>query len=189
MKKRKIQTKIEKHFDQCRLLPESLNESDRTVELVFTTSSPVRMYGYTDKGFEQFKEVLSMDPSHVKLERMKKGAPLLDSHDRFGGIRSQLGVVEDVWVSGDELQGRVRFSKQEAGEHAFQDVKDGIIKNASIGYRVYKYDDISSDDDKIRTLKAVKWEGLEISLVTVPADPRAQVRSEIETEKNDCEMK
>jgi HK97 family phage prohead protease len=188
MKTKKI--KIEqRHNDQCRLLPESVNDEERTVELVFTTSDAVKMYGYTDRGFEIFNESLSLEKGHVNLDRMKRGAPLLDSHDRYGGLQKQLGVVQDVWVDGDELHGRVKFSKKDEAETVYQDVKDGIIKNASIGYRVYKYDDISSDDDKIRTLKAVKWEGLEISLVTVPADPRAQVRSEIETEKNDCEIK
>lgn len=188
MKKRKLTTKIDKHFDKVRLLPESLNDADRTVEMVFTTSKPVRMYGFTDRGFEEFNETLSMDPSHVDLDRMKKGAPLLDSHDRFGGLGKQLGVVEDVWLNGEELHGRVRFSKRDEVEPFYQDVKDGIIKNASIGYRVYRYEDVSEDDDKIRTLRAVKWEGFEISLVTVPADSGAQVKSAKECEKNECEI-
>lgn len=188
MKTRKLTTKIEKHFDKCRLLPDSLNDNDRTVELVFTTSKPVRMYGFTDRGFEEFNETLSMEAGHVDLDRMKRGAPLLDSHDRFGGLGKQLGVVEDVWVEGDELHGRVRFSKRDDVEPFYQDVKDGIIRNASIGYRVYKYQDISEDDDKIRTLKATRWEGFEISLVTVPADSSAQVKSQNDSEKNECEI-
>jgi hypothetical protein len=49
---------------------------------------------------------------HVNLERMKRGCSLLDSHDRFGGIRSQLGVVQDVWVSGDELHGQSEVFKK-----------------------------------------------------------------------------
>lgn len=182
-------TKIEKHFDSVRLMPNTLNDDKRTVEMIFTTSKPVRMIGWTDKGFEEFKETLSMDIKHVDLERMKKGAPLLDSHNRFEGLSKQLGVVEDVWIEGEELKGRVRFSKREDVEPYYQDVKDGIIKNASIGYRVYKYEDISEDNDKIRTLKATSWEPHEISLVTVPADSDAQVKSKATNEKNECEVK
>jgi len=181
-------TKIEKHFDSMRFKPETLHEENRTVELIFTTSKPVRMIGFTDKGFEEFKESLSMDPEHVDLERMKKGAPLLNSHKAYSGLKEQLGVVEDVWLSGDELRGRVRFSRRDDVEPFFQDVKDGIIKNASIGYRVYNYEDISSDDDRIRTLRAVRWEPHEISLVTVPADSSAQIKSEIKTEKNEVKI-
>jgi hypothetical protein len=163
MKTKKI--KIEqRHNDQCRLLPESVNDEERTVELVFTTSDAVKMYGYTDRGFEIFNESLSLEKGHVNLDRMKRGAPLLDSHDRYGGLQKQLGVVEDVWVSGDELHGRVRFSKQDEAGERFTRGERWIIKNASIGYRVYKYEDISEEDDRIRTLKAVNWEGLEISL-------------------------
>ncbi len=188
MKTRKIKTKIDQHFDKCRLLPESLNDQDRTVELVFTTSKPVRMYGFTDRGLEEFYESLSMKEGHVNLERMKKGAPLLDSHDQLGGLSKQLGVVEDVWVEGEELHGRVRFSKREEVEPFYQDVKDGIFKNASIGYRVYKYQDVSGEDDRMRTLEAISWEGMEISLVTVPADSSAQIKSAKEDQKNECEI-
>lgn len=184
---RKIQTKIEKHFDKMRFMPATLNEENRTVDLVFTTSKPVRMVGFTDKGFEEFNETLSMDASHVDLDRMKRGAPLLDSHDRFGGISKQLGVVEKVWLEGEELHGRVRFSKRDEVEPIFQDVKDGILKNASIGYRVYRYEDVSEDDDKIRTLRATRWEPHEISLVTVPADSTAQIKASKDHE-NECEV-
>lgn len=186
MKIQTRKTKILMQFDKVRFLPESLNESDRTVELVFTTSKPVRMIGWTDKGFEEFKETLSMEPGHVDLARMKKGAPLLNSHNRFGGLKEQLGVVDDVWIEGEEMHGRVRFSKRADVEPFYQDVKDGIIKNASIGYRVYRYEDISESDDKIRTLRATSWEPHEISLVTVPADSDAQVKSEIE--ENEVEI-
>lgn len=185
---KKLTTRIEKQFDQVRFLPKTMDEEKRTVELVFTTSKPVRMIGWTEKGLEEFKETLSMDPEHVDLDRMKKGAPLLNSHNRYGGLKEQLGVVEDTWTEGDKLHGRVRFSRREDVEPFFQDVKDGIIKNASIGYRVYKYEDISQEDDKIRTLRAIKWEPHEISLVTVPADSDSQVKSENQPEKNECEI-
>lgn len=185
---KKIKKKIDKHYDSMRYMPETFNEEERTVELVFTTSKPVRMIGWTEKGLEQFKETLSMEESHVDLDRMKSGAPLLDSHDRYSGLKAQMGVVEDVWISGEELRGRVRFSKREEVEPYFKDVKDGIIKNASIGYRVYNYEDITEQDDKIRTLRAVRWEPHEISLVTVPADSSAQIKS-LNEDKNECEIK
>lgn len=190
MKKKKLTTTIEPHYDMARLSPQTINDEKRTVELVFTTSKPARMVRWNkeDYRFEEFLEVLSMDPEHVDLDRMKRGAPLLDSHNRYDGLKAQLGVVEDVWLKGEELHGRVRFAKDEASEVVYQKVKDGIIRNASIGYRVYKYEDLSEENDRMKTLKAVKWEGFEISLVTVPADSTAQIKSAEIQQKHECEI-
>lgn len=171
---------------QARFMPETMNEESRSVEMVFTTSAPARMGRWKGWDWEEFNEILSMTPEHVRLDRMKKGAPLLNSHYRYD-LSSQLGVVEDVRLVGEELRGTVRFSKREDVEPFYQDVKDGIIRNASIGYRVHKYNDETPDNDKIKTLRAVDWEPFEISLVTVPADANAGVRSE-EPAHNECEI-
>jgi hypothetical protein len=54
-------------------------------------------------------------------------------------------------------------------------VRDGILRNISVGYMVHAYQEIK--DGARRILRAVDWEPMEVSLVCVPADARAQVRS------------
>jgi HK97 family phage prohead protease len=187
MKVRKLNKQIPKLTDRFKFISETLNEENRTVEMVFTTSTPVRMLGFTEVGLEMFNEVLSMEKGHAKLDRMNKGAPLLDSHDLYSGLTAQIGVVEKAWVEGEELRGIIRFSKKDKAEEIFKDVKDGIVRNGSIGYRVEKYEDITKDGERTRTLKAVDWEPVEMSLVTVPADSNAQVKS-LKEDLNKCEI-
>lgn len=186
-KTRKIQAKIPQVSLEGRFASETVNVETRTVEMTFTTSLAVRMWNW-DIG--TFNEILSMKDGHVRLERMKKGAPLLDSHNRYGGIKAQIGVVEDVWTEGENLVGRVRFPKAEDDQEAdkiFRKVKDGIIRNGSIGYRVHKYQDETKHDDKIKTLRGVDWEPYEMSLVSIPADPNAQVRAD-QNSDIECEI-
>jgi phage head maturation protease len=58
-----------------------------------------------------------------------------------------------------------------------QDLEDGIVRSVSLGYRVYKYVDITTPTDEMRILRAVDWEPMEVSLVSIPFDPLAQVRN------------
>ncbi len=185
MKSRKIQTKIPLLEVQGRFLPETVNAENRTVEMVFTTSMAVRSFNW-DVGV--FNEILSMKEEHIRLERFRKGAPLLDSHDRYSGLSAQLGVVESVRVEGEKLVGTVRFSKRQDVEPIFQDVIDGIIRNGSIGYKVYKYNDETASDDKLKTLRGIDWEPVEMSLVTIPADHNAQVRADDHPKEFDQEI-
>lgn len=155
--------------------PSSLDRDNRSVELVFTTSNPARMARWKGWDIEYFDEILSMKPEHIRMERLQRGAPVLDTHQRYR-IGDQIGVVESVRTEGEKLIGKVRFSKRAEVEPIFQDIADGIIKNVSVGYKVHKYDDESQDGDKIKTLRAIDWEPLEVSMVPVPADHEAQVR-------------
>jgi hypothetical protein len=178
----------------ARFMPETIDVEKRTVEMVFTTDAPARMWRWKGWDIEEFNEVLSMDKSAVRMQRMQSGAPLLNAHQRWD-MNSQIGVVEKAWLSGNELRGLVRFSSRADVEPLFQDVKDGIIRNGSVGYRVHKYQDVTEDPDaKIKTLKAVDWEPVEMSLVPVGADPNAGIRADCDISRksgpefNECEI-
>jgi hypothetical protein len=56
-------------------------------------------------------------------------------------------------------------------------VARGELRGVSIGYRVTKWEIIRTDEDSHETWRAIGWELLEVSLVPVPADPNAGVRS------------
>jgi hypothetical protein len=164
--------------------PTSANKDKRTVELVWSTGAPV-MRGF----WEPFFEELSMDPAHIRMDRMAKGAPLLNTHDQ-GTLENQLGVVERAWIDGKEGKAIVRFSERETVKPFMQDVFDGIIRNVSVGYRVYKYEDKTPQPTvevptPTRVMLAVDWEPFEISLVPIPADQNATVRSAGFAERNE----
>jgi hypothetical protein len=156
---------------------ESVNEEARTVEVIFGTDTPVRMWNW-DIG--HFMEEMSFENGHVRWQRLNSGAPLLDNHDSDKGTEGVIGVVERAWAEGGKGYAEIRFSKQKEGDRAFQEVKDGILKGVSFGYRVYKYEQQTTEEGQLPRLRAVDWEPFEISLAPIQADPNAVVRKNSE---------
>jgi hypothetical protein len=152
--------------------PDTFNVEERTVEVVWTTGAQVRRASWS-RG--DYIEELSLAPSAVRLERLNKGAPLLDSHDSLG-LRNVMGVVERAWLNGAEGRALVRFSRRDDVEPIFQDVRDGILRNISVGYKTHRVERDEAGATPVE--RAVDWEPYELSLVSIPADAGAQVRSE-----------
>jgi len=152
--------------------PETINVEERTVELVWSTGAQVKRASWS-RG--DYIEELSMAPGAVRMERLNKGAPLLDAHDSFS-LRSQIGVVQRAWLDGNEGRALVKFSRRDDVEPIFQDVQDGIYRNVSVGYKVHKTE--RDETGAVPVERAVDWEPYELSLVPIPADAGAQVRSE-----------
>lgn len=164
-------------FRQATFQPSTLDEEARTVELVWTTGAIVRKFDWFDSPYE---EELLLNDGAVRLGRLNGGANLLDSH--MGQELSRvLGVVEEAWLDGSGKQrvgkARVRFSSRPDVEPFYHDVKDGIIRNVSVGYAIHTAQKIERKDRKIPLVRATDWEPLELSMVAVPADVGAQVRS------------
>jgi hypothetical protein len=169
------------HRHEVRLLGDRLGTESRTVEVVWSTGAAVRRSDpWTGKPYD---EQLSLEPGHVDLSRLMNGAPLLDSHAAhcLGGI---IGVVERAWLAdgpeGPEARAVIRFSERAEVEPLWQDVRAGIIRHISVGYRVRTYR-IEEDADP-PVWRAVDWQPVELSLVAVPADPGAGLRSDSTTQ-------
>lgn len=174
-----IQTRqIPKLSTRAAFVPATLNEEERTVEVTWSTGAKVRRFDWwSDK---EWIEELSMEPAHVRLDRLNNGAPLLPNHSNYA-LSNVIGVVERAWISGKEGRASIRFSKREDAQKVFDEVKDGILRNISVGYKIHKLEEQKERQDELKVFRAVDWEPMEISLVTIPADPGAQVRSEGET--------
>jgi hypothetical protein len=160
-----------------RLLPASLAAETRTVEVVWSTGAEVRRTDpWTGKPYH---ERLSLEPGHVDLSRLESGAPLLDSHAAYS-LAGIIGVVERAWIengaSGPEGRAVIRFSSRAEVEPVWEDVRTGIIRHVSVGYRVRSFR-IEEDADP-PVWRAVDWQPVELSLVAVPADPGAGMRSD-----------
>jgi hypothetical protein len=170
----------------------TVNEKDRTVEVVWSTGEKVMRGGWFE---EPYWEELSMDPAHVRLERLNGGAPFLDNHSRWD-LDDVIGVVVKAWIENGEGRAIVRFDEgdeEEPGklprsEKIFRKVKRGTLRNISIGYRVLKLQKVSSEEEKVATKRAIEWEPFEISLVPVGADSKAGTRSSDDQELNPCEL-
>ena len=137
---------------------EYIDEENRMVRVGVSSTEPVeRSFGM---------EVLGHDVGDINMEFIASGrAPLLLDHD----MTKVIGVIEEFKL--DETAKRtiavVRFGKSNLAREVFDDVKDGIRMNISVGYRVDKLTRMDDDDE---TYYKAQWTPMEVSSVSVPAD-------------------
>ena len=141
-----------------------IDDEARTATLAFASEAPYdRWWG---------REILDVSPTAMRMQRLSTGANLLVDHD----TRDVVGVVETVEVGADRVaRAVVRFSRSSRGQEVWQDVKDGIRRNVSVGYMIHAAKLIETDDDDNDTYRVTDWEPYEVSLVSVPADPSVGV--------------
>lgn len=150
-------TKVERAFQVERA---AVDDEARTIELAFSSEQPYeRWWGV---------EVLDHSQQSIRLGRLTTGGPLLMDHDS----RDHVGVIESVSIDADRV-GRavVRFGRSQRAEEVWQDVKDGIRRNVSVGYLIHKATLVEVDEERgLDTYRVTDWEPFEVSLVSVPAD-------------------
>lgn len=169
----KVKVEKIKQYIRAEIQTSSFNEDDYTVEVIAATDAPVLMRDWD--GF--FYEVLSMADGHVMKDRMEGGLSVLDNHDRYGGNKSLFGRSISCEVKGNQIVAVLKLSRKDEAKGFVQDVKDGIAKDISLGYRVYSYIEEDGVGTDIPTRTATLWEPMEISFAPVPADHRAKTRS------------
>ncbi len=153
----------------------TVDEQARTVELIFTTGADVVREGFFSGSWI---ERLLLDSKAVRLDRLNAGAPLLDGHMGYS-VRNQLGAVvpDSAKLTKSEARATVKFSRRPDAEAVFQDVKDGVVRAVSVGYKVHKFEEETGADGTPTIRTATDWEPYELSLVPMGADPGARVRS------------
>lgn len=168
--------RLPKMESRADFLPDTLNEESRSIDVIFTTGAAVRRDSYFDG---PFIEELEVSEKAIRLDRFNNGANVLDSHNRYE-LSSVLGVVERARIENGVGIATIRFSGREEVQPVFQDVKDGVIRNVSVGYTIHKMEKREESSEGIPIFRAVDWEPSELSFVSVPADRGAQVRSDSE---------
>lgn len=178
---------LSKLVTRASFVPKTVNEENRTIDVVFATETPVRMFTWEDGVVD---EILSMDPAHVNMQRLNSGAPVLDNHNRYEGTEGVLGVVENARIENGVGVATLRFSTRDEVNGTWQDVKTGILRGISVGYSVQRYE-ITKEEGKRTQYLATNWEPYEISFAPVQADPNSQVRNKkpiIDNNKNEDKM-
>lgn len=177
-----MQREIPIQSRQAAFQPATMNEAERTVELVWTTGASVRRMDYWTG--RAYYEELSLDPESVDLSRLNGGAPLLNSHSSRE-LSDVIGVVEKAWLEGNEGRATVRFSQRDEVAPILADVKAGILRNVSVGYQVDKY---QIEEGDVPVYRAISWTPMELSLVPIPADAGAGTRSSEMQRTHPCEF-
>jgi len=140
-------------YEANRAKDDNGKEDERTFEFPFSSEEPVqRWFG---------REVLSHAEGAMDLSRLNDGAPLLWNHDPD----KVLGVIERGWNEDGRGRVRVRFARNPFAEEKLADVRDGILRNVSVGYAINEYKPLGEDG-----ILATSWQPHEVSIVSVPAD-------------------
>lgn len=155
----------------------AIDEAARTATLAFASETPYeRWWGV---------EILDCTPSSMRTGRLRSGANLLCDHD----TRDVIGVVESVEIGTDKVvRAVVRFGKSVRAEEVWQDVRDGIRRNVSVGYMIHEAI-LESTKDGVETYRVTDWEPYEISLVSVPADASVGVGRSAVPEQRGAKVK
>ncbi|HYD29366.1 MAG TPA: hypothetical protein VEB64_00690 [Azospirillaceae bacterium] len=152
--------------------PSTANDTDRSVEVVFSTGADVPRRDYDG----EYLERLTISPDAVDLTAFI-GAPILDNHAAHS-IRNILGAVESARIVGGEARARIKLSGRDDVSPIWSDIRDGIIQRVSVGYTVEEWTDQTDPRTGCRVRTAVRWTPREISLVAIPADRGAKFRNQ-----------
>lgn len=153
--------------------PGTVNIEDRTVEITWTTGARGKRWSWS---IGEYQEELEVTDTALRMERLNNGAPFLNTHGQWD-LDDVIGVVERAWLEGGEGRAVIRFSSREEVEPIFRDVRDGILRNISVGYIVHRYVLVEDGEDTTPIYRATDWEPTELSLVPIGFDDGSKVRS------------
>ena len=155
----------------------NINEEARTVTLSFASEQPVsRWFG---------AEVLQIDADAMNLARIESGlGVLLFNHKRD----YVLGKILRVWIdeATHKAHAEVQFDTDEASELIWEKVRTGTLKGVSVGYAVDSWEEVAAGKTSSNgrvvgpAYVALRWQPLEISIVSVPADDSVGVGRQME---------
>jgi len=153
----------------------SLDAEAREIDAVLASETPVRRRDWESGGF--FDEVLSCAPSAIDTARLDSLA-VLDGH-RDGSIENRLGAVVPGSLRFEKGQAivRIKLSRNAKADAVLSDLADGMTLNTSLGYRITATEKTEAPRGGTATVRATRWEPLELSVVQIPADPTAKTRS------------
>ncbi|WP_099827977.1 prohead protease/major capsid protein fusion protein [Oceaniglobus indicus] len=157
------------------LAPNSADTDARTVEVIWSAGARVRrstLFG------EPYDEELSLDPTHVRLDRLNAGAPFLKVHE-VDTLDAVIGSVVPGSARVENGRGiaQVRISERADVEPIWRDIQAGHIRAVSIGYQVHRFE-VSKPEAARELWRAVDWTPFEVSAVPVGADPAAGFRAQ-----------
>lgn len=144
-----------------------LDEDSRRVRLSFSSEEPYTRSSWWD---DPWVEILGHDVGEVDMARLESGsAPALFGHNPYDRA-SHVGVVEKAWVENGRGYAEVRLSKRDDVSGLWQDIRDGIVSNVSVGYTIHERTLIRQVDDGPNEYRVTRWTPHEVSFVPIPAD-------------------
>jgi phage head maturation protease len=165
-----VKTQIPKTGERMeREIPIELSRVDKEANncrVSFSSSEPYNRYFGP--------EILDHSESAVDLSRLNTIGTVLFNHD----ADKVAGRIDKAWIENERGEAEISFSPNECGKEVAGLVDFGALKSTSVGYRVQNWEEVAAGSTAIvggREIKgpayiARRWQPLEISIVSVPAD-------------------
>jgi hypothetical protein len=161
----------------------TLNETERSVEFVATTSDKVWVYDWHT--WQPIEEVLLMGG---RIDPPSGQVPLLDTHNNYS-VDKQFGSARDIRTEGQATIVRVYVSATR--DDVFTKIKEGHLTDCSVGYRILEFDTLKDGESREYEGLTItgpcrvvtSWELIELSLCPIGADPAAKARGKIVKEE------
>lgn len=173
MKTRRKLTNRDELQRYCYLKREEADES-RKFTLSFSSEEPYeRWFGI---------EILDHNDGAMDMTRLSEIGCVLYNHDR----NAVVGRVNRVWMENRRGMAEIEFDEDEESEKIYQKVLRGTLRGVSVGYIIDDAENVrdgkTSTDGRFTgpCTVARKWTPLEISIVSVPADPTVGVGRELD---------
>ena len=137
---------------------------NRTFDVSISSDKPC------DRGY--FIEILDHSKGSIDMELIGRdeGIPVLWAHDKIGESENPgsnvLGRLTNPYLEGNQLRGKMVLSEVE--DHVVMKVREKIITDLSVGYRVLEHKENDEGDKPIVTV--TKWQPHEVSLCALGLD-------------------
>lgn len=143
--------------------------NERRFILSFSSEQPYERWWGT--------EILDHSEGCADLTRINEIGCVLFNHKRDAVI----GRVLRAWIENGRGMAEIEFDTDDESEKIYQKVKSGTLKGVSVGYQVSIWEEVTanktSSDGRFQGPAEIakRWEILEISIVSIPADPSVGV--------------
>ncbi|WP_336938975.1 HK97 family phage prohead protease [Acinetobacter modestus] len=138
----------------------SVDEEQWIIEGIATTPAPDRVDDIVEPKGAQFTLPVPFIYHHY---REKPVGSVIEAKVMEEGIWVKIQMVKPIEVESEVLKERLQL--------AWDEIKTGLIRGLSIGFRAIEYVEISGTWG----IRYTKWDWLELSAVTIPANQEATI--------------
>lgn len=149
--------------------PNSYDPETHTFEAVISTGAEVRRRDARGPYVEK------LDLDSIDLKSLK-GKPVLTEHKQ-GDFDAHVGTVITARRENGNLIASIRLTGANNAADTRRKIEDGVLVNLSVGYSVARWAESTDPKTGVRIRTAVDWDIAEVSLVSMPADSGAKIRS------------
>lgn len=157
------------HRARGSVTPSSYNAEARTVEALISTGAPVSRRDARGPFLEHL-DLSGLDPATLA------GLPVLDGH-RQNGSENVVGSILSARREAEGIVATIQLSAADDVRNAVTKIAEGSLKGVSIGYSATSRSE-GVDPATGRRTVTIKPKILEVSIVPIPADSAATIRSE-----------